>query len=107
MWSCLNGDMTDSRSTITVPAALAEYAASRGYTGAPRIAQTYTPGFGWEDRGAVEILSPARVIGLREADVLTVSVAWRETVADFTLHELLPWTGLAGNPGSFPVEIAL
>lgn len=91
----------------TIPAGLADYAAERGYIGTPRIVEIIGKG-GWRRACLVDPTpTPERLIELRESQsvaVTGVSIAWdRGGPADFNLHELLPWTGIRGNPASFPV----
>lgn len=95
---------------MMIPAALAEYAQRRGFTGGPWIAQTWghthKQPFGWTEHESSEVLTVERVRELREAGWTKVCVHWDGGAsADFSLSELSPMTGLRGNPGSFPVPI--
>ena len=91
-----------------IPAGLAEYATARGYAGAPIIVQVAGSGPWYAPvLESGQVPTPEILIALRERGIKRVVVGWRDPVvtADFTLHELLPWTGLRGNPASFPVDI--
>lgn len=97
------------QTATTIPAGLADYAAARGYTGGPWIAQTFghttREPRGWTEHESTEVLTVARLAQLREHGWTRVCVHWDYGVcADFVISELSPITGLRGNPASFPVE---
>lgn len=78
----------------TVPVNAARYFG--GAADHPIVAEEFRPGRGWVTAPSRHHVSGAWILKLRRAGVTHVVLSSGGRRADFTIAELVPWTGLRG-----------
>lgn len=101
---CASWQAPDSRFGSSIPAVLADYALSRGYSGLPAISGTFTAADGWRRADLRPTLNMAALALCQQLGITSVSVVWGDSSpADFQVSELTPTVGLQGCGTGAPV----